>query len=331
MTGDLMQFSLAELERAHALVAEHMGPTPALNWPLLSAAAGSPVWVKHENHTPTGAFKVRGGIVFASELAAASGRPRGLVTATRGNHGQSVPYAAARLGIPVRVLVPEGNSPEKNAAMTGWGARVEIVGQDFDEAREAAEASAAAGDELLVPSFHPLLVRGVATYALELFRAVPDLARVYVPIGMGSGVCGVIQVRDLLGLDTQVIGVVAAGADAIARSFERGERVTTPEARTFADGLACREPVQSALDIIIGGLARVVRVSEEEIAEAVRLLYRTTHNVAEGAGAAACAALMQERSAGLIDQTSRSAVILSGGNMDAHWLTEVLGGGVPQV
>lgn len=329
--GQIMDFSLAELEQAAALVAQQMAPTPCLNWPLLSEAAGSEVWVKHENHTPTGAFKVRGGIVFAKELSRAKHQPEALITATRGNHGQSVPYAATQLGIPVRVLVPEGNSAEKNAAMRGWGAQVEVFGQDFDEARERAEALAAQGAGLLVPSFHEHLVRGVATYALELFRSTPNLKRVYVPIGMGSGICGVIRVRDLLGLETEIVGVVAQGADAIAQSFEKGQLVATAHAHTFADGLACRVPSPVALEIISAGAARVVRVSEEEIADAVRLLYRTTHNVAEGAGAAACAALMHELQGGLIDRTEASAVILTGGNIDAHWFAQVLSGGLPEI
>ncbi len=328
-------FSLAELEAAHTVVREHMQPTPAYRWPLLSEALGCCVWVKHENQTPTGAFKVRGGLVFANELVSAqrAGKPLpgGLITATRGNHGQSVPFAACRLGIPVTVLVPEGNSAEKNAAMAGWGATVEVVGRDFDAAREVAAARAdnSAGDWQFVPSFDEHLVRGVATYALELFRAVPKLDRVYVPIGMGSGICGVIAVRDLLGLTTQVIGVVASTADAVAQSVEQGRNVTTSTAHTFADGLACRVPAQAALDVITPGVERIVRVSEQEIADAVRLLYRTTHNVSEGAGAAACAALMQERAAGKVGTEDHNAVILSGGNIDVGWFAQVLAGGTP--
>ena len=283
--------------------------------------------------------------MFAHELVKHSAEtkqplPAGLITATRGNHGQSVPYGACRLGIPVTVLVPEGNSAEKNAAMAGWGATVEVLGKDFDEAREIAAARVADTSDSagttwqFVPSFSEPLVRGVATYALELFRTAPRLDRVYVPIGMGSGVCGVLAVRDLLGLTTEVIGVVSAAADAVALSVEQGRHVTTGSAATFADGLACRVPAQAALDLIApgvghSGVARIVRVSDAEVAQAVRLLYRTTHNVAEGAGAAACAALMQERAGGRVASDDVNAVVLSGGNIDAHWFAQVLAGGTP--
>jgi len=341
----MTEYSLAQLETAQQIVGEYMQPTPTYQWPLLTAEAGCSVWVKHENQTPTGAFKVRGGLVFAHELVHQSAQttaplPAGLITATRGNHGQSVPYAACRLGIPVTVLVPEGNSAEKNAAMAGWGATVEVVGKDFDEAREIAAARVAnsggaqgAGWQF-VPSFAEPLVRGVATYALELFRSAPRLDRVYVPIGMGSGICGVLAVRDLLGLSTEVIGVVSAAADAVALSVEQGRHVTTASAHTFADGLACRVPAQEALDCLTpgtgrAGVARIVRVSDTEVAQAVRLLYRTTHNIAEGAGAAACAALLQERAGGLVASDDVNAIVLSGGNIDADWFAQVLAGGTP--
>ncbi len=306
------------------LVHATMPPTPALRWPLLCDALGGDVWVKHENHTPTGAFKVRGGIVYINELLGAGAPAGGLITATRGNHGQSIPFAATPHGIPVRVLVPEGNSAGKNAAMAGWGASVEIFGRDFDEARIEAERLAAEEDLVFVKSFHEHLVRGVATYALELFEAVADLDTVYVPIGMGSGICGVILVRDLLGLDTEIVGVVSDGADAVARSFEAGDIVETASANTFADGMACRVPAPDAMAIIGKGAARVVRVSDDEIADAVRLLFSATHNVAEGAGAAACAAARQEDASG-----KRTAVVLTGGNIDRDWFAAIVSGQTP--
>lgn len=305
-----------------------MPPTPSYRWPLLCEALGVDVWMKHENHTPTGAFKVRGGLVYMAETAVANALPGRFITATRGNHGQSVPYAAARYNIPVSVLVPQGNSVEKNAAMRAWGAHVEEVGSDFDEAREEAERRAATTDAQMVPSFHEHLVRGVASYALEMFAQVPDLDTVYVPIGMGSGIAGVISARDALGLKTKVVGVVAAEADALALSFEAGKVVTTNQAKTFADGLACRVPSPDAFPIIQKGAERVVRVSEAAIADAVRLIFRTTHNVLEGAGAAACAALAQEISQ---QRGRRVAVIASGGNIDADWLQQILAGHPPSV
>ena len=317
-------FTQNQLDSALDLVHANMLPTPALRWPLVCEALGGDVWVKHENHTPTGAFKVRGGIVFIEELMSSGAPAGGLITATRGNHGQSIPYAARQHGIPVRVLVPEGNSAEKNAAMAGWGATVEVFGRDFDEARVEAERLATEQGLVFVKSFHEHLVRGVATYALELFEAVADLDSVYVPIGMGSGICGVILVRDLLGLDTEIVGVVSDRADAVARSFEAGDIVETESASTFADGMACRVPAPDAMAIINRGAARIVRVSDDEIADAVRLLYSSTHNVAEGAGAAACAAARKESIRG-----KRTAVVLTGGNIDRDWFAAIISGQTP--
>ena len=265
-------FALDDLEQACAVVAAHMAPTPAYRWPGLCRRAGCEVWLKHENHTPIGAFKVRGGLVYFDDLQRGPGLPRGMITATRGNHGQSIPFAARQYGVPVTVLVPEGNSVEKNAAMAGWGAAVVEHGRDFDVAREEAQRRAAVGDLLLVPSFHPALVRGVATYALELFRAVDELDTVYVPIGMGSGICGLITVRDLLGLKTEIVGVVAAQAPALALSLAAGRIVETNSADTFADGMACRVPMPEPFAIIRAGAARVIQITEDEIAEAMRTL-----------------------------------------------------------
>jgi len=321
-------FDLAGLHQAKTVVYGAMPPTPQYRWPGLSRRAGCEVWVKHENHTPTGAFKVRGGLVLFDELHRTAQLPRKVITATRGNHGQSIPFAASRFGVPVSVLAPRGNSVEKNAAMVGWGAELVEFGDDFEDARIEAVRRAETEGALLVPPFHPALVRGVATYALELFTAAPDLDAVYVPIGMGSGICGLIHTRDLLGLKTDIVGVVAARAPAMARSFAAGKVVATETADTFADGIACRVPMLEALAVVRRGAADVVEVGEDAIARAMRVLYSETHNVAEGAGAAAFAALMQQRAR---HARERVAVVLTGGNVDTAVLRVVLDGGVPVV
>lgn len=320
-------FDLAGLEQAQAVVAAAMPPTPQYCWPGLCRHLGSEVWVKHENHTPIGAFKVRGGLVLLDELKRAGELPDRIITATRGNHGQSIPFAACRLGVPVTVLAPKGNSVEKNQAIKGWGAELVEFGDDFEDSRLEAVRRAEVEGALIVPPFHPALVRGVATYALELFSAVAALDAVYVPIGMGSGICGLIRTRDLLGLKTDIVGVVAAKAPAMARSVAAGQVVATESADTFADGVACRVPMAEPLAIVRKGAARVVEVSETEIAEAMRTLFRVTHNVAEGAGAAALAALTQERTR---QAGKRVGVILSGGNVDAEVFRAVLAGEVPR-
>lgn len=320
--------TLEDLEAAAALVHRHMAPTPQYAWPLLSARAGCEVWVKHENHGPTGAFKVRGGITYIDWLRRTHPGVPGIITATRGNHGQSQARAAVAAGLRAVVYVPHGNSTEKNAAMRAWGAELVEFGQDFDEAREEAFRVAAAEGLHIVPPFHRELVRGVATYALEFFRAAPPLDAVYVPIGCGSGICGVIAARDALGLDTEVVGVVSEGALTAKLSAEAGHPVPTDSARTFADGMAVRVPVPEALAIYGPGAARILAVSDAEVAEAIRAFYTDTHNLAEGAGAAPFAALMQERArmAG-----RRAGVILCGGNIDTDWFVTVLQGGVPRV
>ena len=313
-----MSFTLPELEAAANIVHAVMPPTPQYAWPLLAARTGCEVWVKHENHTPTGAFKVRGGLVYFDRH-----RPGGgAVSATRGNHGQSVAFAGRRYGIPVTIVVPRGNSAEKNAAMRALGAELVEHGRDFDEARPEAERLAQARGLAMVPSFHPDLVLGVATYALEFFRAVPDLHTVYVPIGMGSGICGVIRTRDLLGLGARIVGVQAELAPSYARSFEAGRIVTTERADTFADGVATRVPDPQAFEIIREGAERIVTVSEEEIAAAIRAYHTDTHNLAEGAGAAPLAALMKEREA---MRGRKVALVLSGGNIDFDLFRRVLG------
>jgi threonine dehydratase len=293
---------------------------------LLSELVGAEVWVKHENQTPTGAFKVRGGLVYADRATRERPQVKGFVSATRGNHGQSLAYAAWAAGVRAVIVVPEGNSPDKNAAMEGFGAELVIHGRDFQESREHATSLA---DELgleAVPPFHPDLVAGVATYAAELFDAAGPLDTVYVPVGMGSGICGVIGVRDLLGLDTEVVGVVSEQAPATALSFDAGEVVTTPEAATFVDGVACRAPVPEAIEVIRAGAARIVQVSEDAAAEAMRIMLRTTHQLPEPAGAIGLAGLLAER-----DRLpgSRVATVLSGGNCDTSLLTDVLAGRTP--
>ncbi|MFM2422243.1 MAG: hypothetical protein RL291_773 [Pseudomonadota bacterium] len=321
-------FSLDELKATHAFVGQFVPPTPTHAWPLLKARTGVNVHVKHENHTPAGAFKVRGGVVYLDGLRQRGALPKGVVTATRGNHGQSIAFAARHFGIPSVIVVPEGNSVEKNAAMKAFGGELVIAGKDFDESRGVAAAIAQDRDYHFVPSFHPDLVRGVATYAYELFTAATDLAAVYVPIGLGSGICGLITVRDLLGLKTEIIGVVSEHADAHALSFEQGHIVNTNSARTFADGMATRAPVPEAFAIMKKGAARVLRLSDDEIADAVRIYYTDTHNAAEGAGAAPLAGLVKERAR---YQGQNVGVILCGGNIDAPWFAEILQGRTPQV
>jgi threonine dehydratase len=305
--------SRADIDDAWRIVRTVFGPTPAYLWPLLSERAGRGMVVKHENHCPTGAFKVRGGLVFLSRLRARMPDCPGLVTATRGNHGQSLAFAASRMGVPITIVVPHGNSREKNAAMRAFGADLVEHGRDFDEAREHAMALAQREGLLFAPSFHPDLVAGVATYAVELFGAHPDLETVYVPIGLGSGICGCILVRDLLGLRTEIIGVQSTEAPAYALSFAAGRVVTVASANTRADGMATRIPDPDALAIIRAGAARIVTVTDAELAAAIRAYWQDTHNLAEGAGAAPLAALLQEggRMAG-----KRVGVILCGGNID---------------
>ena len=314
-------FDLPALREAADFVRQHVPATAQHAWPLLAERLGCKVWVKHENHAPTGAFKVRGGLVYVRSLLATGKPVRGLVTATRGNHGQSMALAARQAGVPLVIVVPEGNSREKNAAMRALGAELVEHGVDFDVAREEAARLAESLGYTMVPSFHPELVRGVATYALELFDAVADLDCVYVPIGMGSGICGLIQARNLLGLKTQIVGVVSSAADAYAQSFEQGRIVTTETADTFADGMACRVPHPDALTLIREHAARIVRVTDDEVAHAMLLYHDATHNTADGAGAAALAALMQERA---LQPGKRVAVVLSGANIDRERYARVL-------
>jgi threonine dehydratase len=314
--------SLGQLDQAARIVYQAMAPTPQYRWPLLCEALSTQVWVKHENHTPTGAFKVRGGLVYFQHLVGRTPRPAGVISATRGNHGLSVGFAAARAGIPAVIVVPRGNSKEKNAAMRAQGIELIEHGEDFQAAREHAAALAQQRNLLMVPSFHPLLIQGVGTYSLELLRALPDLDVVYVPIGLGSGICGMIAAREALGLRTAVVGVVSEHAPAYALSFEQRRPVEHPVTTRIADGMACRTPEPPALEILWRHMARVVRVGDDEVEAAMRLMFSATHNVAEGAGAAGLAAALKERAA---LSRKKVGVVLSGANVDRDVYARVLG------
>ena len=323
-----MPFTRSQLDEAVEIVREQVPPTPQFAWPLLAAELGAEVWVKHENHTPTGAFKVRGGLVYMHRLRRDRPDVAGVISATRGNHGQSIAFAGRVNGVSATIVVPHGNSPDKNAAMRAWGAELIEHGHDFQAAREFACAQAIELGLEMVPSYHTNLAVGVGTYAKELFDAAGELDAVYVPVGMGSGICGLIGVRDLLGLRTEIVGVVAERAPASALSFEAGRVVSTDSADTFIDGVACREPDPEAIELMVRGAARFVRVSEALCADAVRLLVRTTHNLAEPAGAVATAALMAERDR---QEGKRVGVVLSGGNLDATLMPVLIAGGTPSV
>lgn len=324
----MARLPLARIEAALPVVRAAMPPTPQFAWPLLGERVGAEVFVKHENHTPVGSFKVRGGLVYCERLKRERPQVRGIVSATRGNHGQSLAFAGRRAGLAVTIVVPAGNSPEKNAAMRAFGAELIEHGRDFDEARlRAAEIATQRGLEY-APSFHPDLVAGVATYAYELFKALADLHTVYVPIGLGSGICGVIAVRDALGLGTRVVGVVSERANAYRRSFEAGRVIETDSALTFADGMAVRVPDPDALAAIRRGAERIVEVSDDEVAEAIRVLFTASHTTAEGAGAAPLAALMKERAA---QRARRVGIVVTGQNIDRSWMQSVLAGATPRV
>ncbi len=316
-----MKATLDQLRAAQGVVNRHLRPTPTITWPLLAKRTVCEVWVKHENHTPIGAFKVRGGLVYMDALRRETSDISGVMAATRGNHGQSVAFAARVNGLRAVVTVPHGNNPEKNAAMEAFGAELVVHGHDFQASLEHAAAAAEEQNLHFMLSFHDRLVAGVGTYALEFFDDQPDLDVVYVPIGLGSGICGVISARDALGLKTEVVGVVAENAAAYAFSFEQGEPVSTNSADTIADGMACRVPNAEALLVIRDGAADIVRVGEDEIAAAMRHYFVDTHNIAEGAGAASLAALMKER-----DRRAgqRVGLILSGGNADRRLFRTIL-------
>jgi threonine dehydratase len=328
VSGSIVSFGLAELESAAEQVHRVVSPTPQYAWPKLGRRIGCNVWVKHENHTPAGAFKVRGGLIYLDRLLRREPKVAGVISATRGNHGQSISFAAARAGILAKIYVPLGNSPDQNASMRTFGATVVEVGKDFDEAKNAAAAVAAAEGLHFIPSFHRDLVAGVASYGLELFHAVPDLDVLYVPVGMGSGICAMIAVRDALGLKTEIVGVGAVNAPAYSQSFAAGQVVEASSAATFADGIATRQPNADAVATIRRGAARFVQVDEDSMAEAMRVYFDDTHQIAEGAGAAPLAALMMERE---LMADRNVGVVLSGGNIERARLLQVLSGGTPAV
>jgi threonine dehydratase len=306
-------FTLDEMRRAHEVVLAALSPTPALSWPLLAERLGAEVAVKHENHLPTGAFKVRGGLTYVDALIRREPKARGLISATRGNHGQSLAFAGRRAGLKVTILAPEGNSREKNAAMRALGVDLVEFGRDFQAAREEAMRLAEERGLHAVPSFHRDLALGVSTYALELLSERPDLDVLYVPIGQGSGICGCIAARDALGARTEIVGVQSAEAPAYALSFAAGHAVRTNSADTFADGMATRVPDEEALAVIARGAARITLVSDDEIAAAIRAYWTDAHNLAEGAGAAALAAAVKEKSR---LRGRKVGLVLSGGNID---------------
>jgi len=317
-----MKISLKDIEAASQIVYKEMPPTPQYCWPMLSERLGMELWVKHENHTPVGAFKIRGGLVYLDHISRTPHVPKGVVSATRGNHGQSVGYAAKHFGIAATIIVPHGNSLEKNAAMRALGVKLIEHGDDFQESREFAEKLSKEQGLHLIPSFHPLLVTGVATYSLELLQKVADLEVVYVPIGMGSGICGMMAARDALGLKTSIVGVVSAHALAYAKSFEACQSIESPVTTQLSDGMACRVPEPQALELILRGVDRIVAVTDDEVAAAMCMMFECTHNVCEGAGAAALAAAIQEKPR---LKGKRVAVVASGGNVDQCVFAKVLG------
>jgi len=316
-------FSLPELEEAQRIVRQVVPATPQIAWPLLAARTGAEVWVKHENHLPTSAFKMRGGLVLADALKrGAYGKvPTGIITATAGNHGLSQTFAGRQAGFAVTIVVPENNNPEKNKALKALGAELIEAGRDYSAAYDIAAQIGRDRGLFVIEPFLPELMRGVATYALELFSAVPDLDTVYVPIGMGSGICGLIRTRDLLKLKTRIVGVVSEKAPAHALSFAAGRVVTTDSAQTFADGVAVRVPKPEPVAIIHQGADRIVQVSDDEIEDAIRAYHEDTHNMAEGAGAVALAGLMHERNK---MSGKKVGVILSGANIYRPLLAGIL-------
>ena len=325
MTAEILQETslptIDEIKQAQQLVYEVMPPTPQFVWPLLCERLGGEVWVKHENHTPIGAFKARTAVVYTAQLFRDGQRLPGLVTATRGNHGQAVALAAKRFEVPAHIVVPKGNSAEKNAAMRAQGAELIEFGEDFQESKEHAQRLAQQHGWHFVPNYHRDIIRGVATYWLEFFSRVPDLDVVYVPIGQGSGICSCCAVRNGLNLKTKIVGVVAEGAPAYALSFEAGHKIAAPVTTVLADGMACRVPDDAALEVILGNVDRIVRVSEEEIRMAMRFYFTDTHNVVEGAGAAGLAAALKERQ---LIRGKRIGLVATGGNVDHDVFARVL-------
>ncbi|MDR3741370.1 MAG: threonine dehydratase [Terracidiphilus sp.] len=316
--------SLAQIEDAQSVVYRSMPPTPQYNWPLLSQRLQAEVWVKHENHTPVGAFKLRGALVYLNWLKTIQPQVRGVVAATRGNHGQGVGLAAKQLGFHAVIVVPHGNSADKNRAMQAHGVELIEHGNDFQESLEYARQLATERDYSMVDSFHEQLVHGTATYAIEFLNAVPPLDAVYVPIGLGSSICGMAAARNALGLKTVIVGVVAAASPSYAESFRKHALVEAPANTRIADGLACRTPSSAALEIILKHVARIIEVSDDAIEDAMRIYFSDTHNIAEGAAAAPLAGALAEST---LHRGGRIGLVLSGSNVDASVFTRVLSGG----
>lgn len=313
---------LTQIRDAQEIIYRHMRPTPQHSWPLINQRLGTEAWIKHENHTPVGAFKLRGALVYIDWLKQTQPQLGGVVAATRGNHGQGVGMAARLFGLKAVIVVPRGNSKEKNRAMVAQGAELVEHGDDFQESLEFARTLAEQRGYAMVDSFHERLVMGTATYALELLEATPPLDAVYVPIGLGSSISGVSAARNALDLKTEIVGVVAAESPSYALSFKQHKVVEAPARTLIADGLACRRPNPEAMETIWENVARIVEVSDEEIADAMRAYYQDTHNLAEGAGAAALAGALKEQ-----PLRGRIAIILTGANVDASTYADVLTGG----
>ncbi len=313
--------ALAQIQDAQSIVYRYMPPTPQYSWPLINQRLGTETWIKHENHTPVGAFKLRGALVYLHWLKQTQPQLSGVVAATRGNHGQGVGMAARLLGLKAVIVVPYGNSREKNRAMLAQSVELVEHGQDFQESLEFAQTLAMERSYAMVDSFHERLVMGTATFALELFKGAPPLDAVYVPVGLGSSICGVSAARNALGLHTQVIGVVAAESPSYALSFKERTVIEAPSRTLIADGLACRIPNSQALESILSNVARIVEVSEAEIAAAMRAYYQDTHNLAEGAAAAALAGALKEKS---VHESNSVGIVLTGGNVDAAVYADVL-------
>jgi threonine dehydratase len=313
--------SLEQIREAQNVLYRFMPPTPQYSWPLINRRLGAEVWVKHENHTPVGAFKIRGAMLYMEWLTRTQPELRGVIAATRGNHGQGVAMAARLHGVACVIVVPHGNSVEKNRAMVAQGAELVEHGQDFQESLEYARVLAGERGFVMVDSFHERLVMGTATYALEFLKSAPALARVYVPIGLGSSICGVSAARNALGLTTEIVGVVASGSPSYARSFMQRKVVEAPAQTAIADGLACRTPNPMATEIIWQNVARIIEVSDAEIEAAMRAVFQDTHNVAEGAAAAALAGALKEQD---VNRGKRVGIVLTGGNVDADVFARVL-------
>jgi threonine dehydratase len=323
--------SLTQIREAQSVVYRSMPPTPQFSWPLINqrfdvdSQTSTEAWIKHENHSPVGAFKLRGALVYMDWLRQTQPQVTGVVAATRGNHGQGVGRAARLAGLKAVIVVPHGQSQEKNRALLAEGVELIVRGHDFQESLEYARKLAAERELTMVDSFHERLVMGTATYAMELFEGAPKLDTVYVPIGLGSSICGVAAARNALGLNTEIIGVVAAESPSYSLSFKAHKVVEAPSRTLIADGLSCRLPNAQAMEAITENVARVIEVSDAEIAAAMRAYYQDTHNLAEGAGAAALAGALKEK-----DQLAgrRIGIVLTGGNVDRGVYKEVLAGAV---